>query len=378
MPNTPGKTVYFPTVQRCTKGVIRWIEIPKQGAGRAGASGARRSSSSSRVATTTRPHAVRATCTHHCGRRAVALGSPRRRRSWRRRGASGFRSTVTAIAPASSEIDARDPRLRRPTRAPQRDGKAASSSSATRVSRTSPFATAASTATPARPPRISTTTATGSVALPANADAKARTGVGGGRRRARTYDWHDHRIHWMSTTLPPTVEAAEGQAAPRLRLDRSGAPRRQAARHRRLARLPASSGQDSEAADRHPRPRRRRRWRRRLAPSSPRTRRLRSTPVHARRPVPTQRGRRAGTDSPLLLLPESCSGVGGEAVDDQDVDREDRHRPPGYSSRKNSWPTAFTPATAIPNQRASSLPLMREKARAGTRPRGPSRSSPRC
>ena len=31
MPNTPGKTVYFPVVQRCAKGVTRWIEIPKKG-----------------------------------------------------------------------------------------------------------------------------------------------------------------------------------------------------------------------------------------------------------------------------------------------------------------------------------------------------------
>jgi uncharacterized protein YcnI len=31
MPNTPGKTIYFPTVQRCAKAVIRWIQIPKQG-----------------------------------------------------------------------------------------------------------------------------------------------------------------------------------------------------------------------------------------------------------------------------------------------------------------------------------------------------------
>ncbi len=31
MPNTPGKTVYFPTVQRCARGVTRWIEIPKKG-----------------------------------------------------------------------------------------------------------------------------------------------------------------------------------------------------------------------------------------------------------------------------------------------------------------------------------------------------------
>ena len=31
MPNKPGKTLYFPIVQRCTKGVIRWIEIPRRG-----------------------------------------------------------------------------------------------------------------------------------------------------------------------------------------------------------------------------------------------------------------------------------------------------------------------------------------------------------
>jgi uncharacterized protein YcnI len=31
MPSTPGKTIYFPTVQRCTKGVHRWIEIPVKG-----------------------------------------------------------------------------------------------------------------------------------------------------------------------------------------------------------------------------------------------------------------------------------------------------------------------------------------------------------
>jgi periplasmic copper chaperone A len=31
MPNAPGKTLYFPAVQRCTRGVIRWIEIPRRG-----------------------------------------------------------------------------------------------------------------------------------------------------------------------------------------------------------------------------------------------------------------------------------------------------------------------------------------------------------
>jgi uncharacterized protein YcnI len=31
MPDTPGKTLWFPTVQRCVKGVHRWIQIPRSG-----------------------------------------------------------------------------------------------------------------------------------------------------------------------------------------------------------------------------------------------------------------------------------------------------------------------------------------------------------
>lgn len=31
MPNTPGKMLWFPTVQRCVKGVHRWIAIPRKG-----------------------------------------------------------------------------------------------------------------------------------------------------------------------------------------------------------------------------------------------------------------------------------------------------------------------------------------------------------
>ena len=39
MPNTPGKTLWFPTVQRCVKGVHRWIEIPAEGEAGAGVAG---------------------------------------------------------------------------------------------------------------------------------------------------------------------------------------------------------------------------------------------------------------------------------------------------------------------------------------------------
>jgi len=34
LPDTPGKTIYFPVVQECEKGVERWIEIPEPGKSR--------------------------------------------------------------------------------------------------------------------------------------------------------------------------------------------------------------------------------------------------------------------------------------------------------------------------------------------------------
>lgn len=48
--------------------------------------------------------------------------------------------------------------------------------------------------------------------LPEQADAKAspvweQVGVGG-----RPYDWHDHRIHWMSESYPPVVQAARDES----------------------------------------------------------------------------------------------------------------------------------------------------------------------
>ena len=104
MPNTPGKTVYFPAVQRCTRGVIRWIQIPRQRAGRAGPPGA----------------GSEAREVERCAR----LGAPSRTRAYGGRltaavlalapaaaahgggGALGFRSTVTEAsrlqAPASA------------------------------------------------------------------------------------------------------------------------------------------------------------------------------------------------------------------------------------------------------------------------------------
>jgi hypothetical protein len=48
----------------------------------------------------------------------------------------------------------------------------------------------------------------GQVALPTQADPKAPPEWEQVSPR-EDFDWHDHRIHWMSRTLPPTVRAAK-------------------------------------------------------------------------------------------------------------------------------------------------------------------------
>jgi hypothetical protein len=48
----------------------------------------------------------------------------------------------------------------------------------------------------------------GRVALPKEADAKAQPDWEEVAPR-EDFDWHDHRIHWMSRTLPPRVQAAK-------------------------------------------------------------------------------------------------------------------------------------------------------------------------
>jgi hypothetical protein len=48
----------------------------------------------------------------------------------------------------------------------------------------------------------------GQVTLPPQANAKAAPDwveIG----QSETYDWHDHRIHWMSRTLPPKIAATK-------------------------------------------------------------------------------------------------------------------------------------------------------------------------
>jgi hypothetical protein len=50
----------------------------------------------------------------------------------------------------------------------------------------------------------------GKVTLPEKADAKARAEWEQVAVREE-FDWHDHRIHWMSKTLPPKVQAAKDE-----------------------------------------------------------------------------------------------------------------------------------------------------------------------
>ena len=49
----------------------------------------------------------------------------------------------------------------------------------------------------------------GKVALPADADPAAPPDWEHVADAGRAYDWHDHRIHWMSPAYPPKIEAAK-------------------------------------------------------------------------------------------------------------------------------------------------------------------------
>jgi hypothetical protein len=99
----------------------------------------------------------------------------------------------------------------------------------------------------------------GDVEIPAEADPKAEPRWERVSPRER-YDWHDHRIHWMSRELPPKVEATKDQAQPRLRLEGARDARRGDARHRRLARLRASPPGTADGAPRGARSGRRAGW----------------------------------------------------------------------------------------------------------------------
>jgi hypothetical protein len=125
-------------------------------------------------------------------------------------GALGFRSSVTGISPAVEGVVARvldqDDRLDLTNESGKplvvlgyegepylefRDG--------------SVFRNARSPATHLNDDRF------GDVTIPAEADPKAEPRWEEISPRER-YDWHDHRIHWMSRELPPKVEATKDQA----------------------------------------------------------------------------------------------------------------------------------------------------------------------
>jgi hypothetical protein len=124
-------------------------------------------------------------------------------------GARGFISTVTAIEPATPGIEVRvldgDDRvsLRNETgktiRVPGYDGEPYLRFTADAVYRNE-----RSPATYLNEERY------GDVELPARAEAKAAPEW---KQVADTahYEWHDHRINWMSPVPPPQVRAAEGK-----------------------------------------------------------------------------------------------------------------------------------------------------------------------
>jgi MYXO-CTERM domain-containing protein len=124
--------------------------------------------------------------------------------------ARGFTSTITSVAPSTAgltvEVQDGDDRLSltnrsgKPVVVEGYDGEPYLRFDADGV-----FRNAHSPATYLNEDRYA------KVALPTDADAKAPpawTKVGDGD----TYDWHDHRIHWMSTNDPPAVARAKDEA----------------------------------------------------------------------------------------------------------------------------------------------------------------------
>ena len=79
--------------------------------------------------------------------------------------------------------------------------------------------------------------------------------------RGNSYNWHDHRIHWMSTIDPPKVRQAKDKPHHVFDWNVPGSRRRSAARDPRQPRLPAAAAEqlqpDPDRARRRARARRR-------------------------------------------------------------------------------------------------------------------------
>ena len=89
-----------------------------------------------------------------------------------------------------------------------------------RAVRAACWATARSRSTRTRPPTTSTTTASATSQAPAAADGK---GAPRWKELSQTgrFEWHDHRMHWMSQQPPERVRGRDG-ADEDLRLERPG------------------------------------------------------------------------------------------------------------------------------------------------------------
>ena len=257
-PDTPGRTLKFPTVQTYGNGtVVRWIGAP----------------SSETPAPTIRLTAARATpppppvtqpppttttaapeSDDDSGSAGwligavvlvVLVGQPPRssggaavEKGPRGRGPPGLRCSPAAPKPTSarrSSATARRSRrsslLREASSSRFSSGTTssgstteaarASSSRATPASRTSGSAPPGSSSTFAPPPATSTRTDTESRKPRKSANPEAKPDwqqLSGGD----VWAWHDHRIHYMSPAFPPRRSRRSGRAASRLRLEGSG------------------------------------------------------------------------------------------------------------------------------------------------------------
>jgi hypothetical protein len=124
-------------------------------------------------------------------------------------GARGFASTVTSVRPAASgltvEVEDGDDRLLvTNATGTQLEVEGYDGEPYLRFARDGVYRNERSPATYLNEDRYA------KVALPADADAKAAPDW---RKVAEgdTYDWHDHRIHWMSAGDPPAVARAKDE-----------------------------------------------------------------------------------------------------------------------------------------------------------------------
>ena len=133
---------------------------------------------------------------------AAVLLAARPRRS-PTRATRNMRSKVTAVTPSQRGVTVDGPQLRRPAASWRTRAARRSWSRATRTSRT-PACWATAPCRSTRTPRPTTSTTTAS-ARSRSRTVSARSPSGRPSSAAGRFEWHDHRMHWMSQGTPPQV-----------------------------------------------------------------------------------------------------------------------------------------------------------------------------